>query len=129
MAEINQINNNNRFKYINNGIDDSLPIIVDTTTGYYNITKIRNIIIKRLATENEAGPNRPGSNYTDEAALNGADANYTDEPGANAPGSFENYKKIRFYFKNKDNIEYVNYICKKYKIKEIRYPLQEGTHC
>ena len=43
--------NNDRFKTINNGIDVNLPIIVDNPVGFYNITKIRNIVVYKLVED------------------------------------------------------------------------------
>lgn len=69
------------FKTINNGIDTNINIIQHIPTGYYNITKINNIIYEEQLKENEPAGIPAGSQ-----------------------------KAIRNWFSNKSNKEYINFL-------------------
>lgn len=52
---------NTEFKILTNSINTNIEIIQHIPTGYYNITKINNIIYEEKLKENEAGGIPPAS--------------------------------------------------------------------
>lgn len=85
------------FKILTNSIDTNINIIQHISTGYYNITKINNIIYEEQLKENEA----------------------RGIPRASK-------KEITKWFCNKGNKEYINFLKNQEEIKDLSYELKTG---
>ena len=89
---------NTEFRIINNGIDININIIQHIPTGYYNITKINNIIYEEQLKENEPGGIPPGSK-----------------------------KEVKRWFYNKSNQEYIDFLKTQEQINDLKHIINESN--
>lgn len=88
---------NTEFKIVINSINTNIKIIQHIPTGYYNITKINNIIYDEQKREYEARGVKPASK-----------------------------KKLNHWFSNKGNQEYIEFLKNQEGIDELSYELKVG---
>jgi hypothetical protein len=103
---------NTEFKILTNSINTNIEIIQHIPTGYYNITKINNIIYEEKMKKTETIEIPVGARGI---------------PRVSTTGIPVVSKKLNDWFRNKSNKEYIDFLKSQENIDEMSYELKAGV--